>query len=509
MSVETNTLESMCELIVDCPHSTPEWTDKGYLVTRNQNIKNGVLDLGSPSFTNRTDYLKRIKRAKPAAGDIIFTREAPMGEVCMIPDGLECCLGQRQVLLRPKFDICGEYLFWALQSPYVQNQISWNQGTGSTVSNVRIPVLKALSIPRHQNKESGIAKILSDVSRKIELNRQTNQTLEQIAQAIFKSWFVDFEPTLAKIAAKKHWQALHEVTETSSPTCYSEEFDSAKPSDQSLEEAMSQAAMAAISGESLEELEQLSQEQQQHLREVAALFPDSLVDSELGEKNSSGTNLDAGIGGPKGGGMDSRRIPPGWEMKSIRNVGKVITGKTPPKNIENAYSSSGIPFITPTDVDNNIFVTKTNRSLSNEGQLAIRNTKIKGGSICVTCIGSQMGKTTIAPQDSFTNQQINSITPNEIYFRNFLLLNLRNRREEIFLIGSSGSTMPIINKSNFEKLNLVLPSTSILVQFDYIITPLINKILELENQIFTLSNLRDSLLPKLLSGELTIDEVAQ
>ncbi|CAM3121050.1 restriction endonuclease subunit S [Pseudoalteromonas distincta] len=255
MSLNTNSLESMCELIVDCPHSTPEWTDSGYLVTRNQNIKNGVLNLSSPSFTNRNDYLKRVKRAEPRAGDIIFTREAPMGEVCMIPEGLQCCLGQRQVLLRPKSSVCGEYLFWALQSPFVQHQISWNEGTGSTVSNVRIPVLKALNIPRQEN-EAEIAKVLSDIANKIELNRQTNQTLEQIAQAMFKSWFVDFEPVRAKIAAN------------------------------AAGENAQRAAMAAISGKNQAELDLLDQqhpEQYQQLQAIADLFPNNLIDSELGE----------------------------------------------------------------------------------------------------------------------------------------------------------------------------------------------------------------------------------
>ena len=119
-----------------------------------------------------------------------------MGEVCLIPEGLQCCLGQRQVLLRPKKNISGEYLFWALQSPFVQHQISWNEGTGTTVSNVRIPVLKALNIPRHPDDEYQVANILSSIANKIQLNRQTNQTLEQMAQALFKSWFVDFDPVI-------------------------------------------------------------------------------------------------------------------------------------------------------------------------------------------------------------------------------------------------------------------------------------------------------------------------
>lgn len=199
MVERTETLRRVCDLIVDCPHFTPEWTDSGYIVVRNQNIRDGRLDLSQPSYTNRQDFERRTKRAKPKAGDIIFTREAPMGEVCMVPDGIECCVGQRQVLLRPSAEIDGRYLFYTLRSPYVRHQILWNEGTGSTVSNVRIPILEELKIPRLGQAEKAIGHLLGSLDEKIELNRQMNATLEAMAQAIFRDWFVDFGPTRRKL----------------------------------------------------------------------------------------------------------------------------------------------------------------------------------------------------------------------------------------------------------------------------------------------------------------------
>lgn len=64
MSAETATLKELCELIVDCPHSTPKWTEEGVVVLRNQNIRNGKLDLSSPSYTDEKGYRARIKRAE-------------------------------------------------------------------------------------------------------------------------------------------------------------------------------------------------------------------------------------------------------------------------------------------------------------------------------------------------------------------------------------------------------------------------------------------------------------
>ena len=93
----------------------------------------------------------------------------------------------------------GKYLLYALQSRRVQNQIKSHEGTGSTVSNLRIPVLKELAIPSPSiEKQKEIAHILGTLDDKIELNRKTNQTLEAMAKALFKSWFVDFDPVKAK-----------------------------------------------------------------------------------------------------------------------------------------------------------------------------------------------------------------------------------------------------------------------------------------------------------------------
>lgn len=125
----------------------------------------------------------------------------------MVPQGLECCVGQRQVLLRPKSSVDGRYLFFALQSPSVRHQIFWNEGTGSTVSNVRIPVLKALRIPRIGKDEAAIAEILEALDDKIELNRRMNETLEAMARAIFRDWFVDFRPTRAKAEGRPPYLA--------------------------------------------------------------------------------------------------------------------------------------------------------------------------------------------------------------------------------------------------------------------------------------------------------------
>jgi type I restriction enzyme, S subunit len=158
-------LGSLCISVLDCSHSTPVWTESGVLVLRSYNIKNGKLDLSSSSFTDEFHYLDRTRRATPTFGDLVITREAPMGEVCMIPKGLKCCLGQRMVLLRPNTEkVEPNFLLYGLQSETVQRAIHVTGGTGSTVSNLRIPVLKSLKllVPSLRGQRA-IATALSDV----------------------------------------------------------------------------------------------------------------------------------------------------------------------------------------------------------------------------------------------------------------------------------------------------------------------------------------------------------
>lgn len=193
---EFRTIRELCSVVVDCPHSTPKWTTSGKIVVRNNNIKHGRIDLSSPSYTDEEHFAQRIKRAKPQPGDIIITREAPIGDVGMIPENTECCLGQRMVLLRADQSVCDNfYLLYSLQSLYVQHQISWSEGTGTTVSNLRIPHLEQIQIPYLPiGQQMKISSVLRSLEEKIENNRKLNDNLLDQMQALYKSWFVDFLP---------------------------------------------------------------------------------------------------------------------------------------------------------------------------------------------------------------------------------------------------------------------------------------------------------------------------
>lgn len=193
--MKTLSVEELCKSIIDCPHSTPIWKDSGIRVIRNFNIKNGQLDFSDGYFVDEETYSERTKRALPETDDLIISREAPMGEVCIIPKDLKCCLGQRLVLLKINKEICfPKYLLYMMQSKYVQMQIGIINKTGSIVSNLNIPDLKALKIPyRSLQIQQKIAAVLSALDDKIALNRRMNAKLEQMAKRLYDHWFVQFD----------------------------------------------------------------------------------------------------------------------------------------------------------------------------------------------------------------------------------------------------------------------------------------------------------------------------
>lgn len=187
-------LKDLCIDVIDCPHSTPKWLKKGIPVIRNYNIVNGQLDLSRLSYVDEETYRNRVKRAEPEENDIIISREAPMGEACLVPPNFKCCLGQRIVLLKINKEKCNpHYLLYALLSPYVQMQIRRIDQTGSIVSNLNIPDLKKLMIPIPQKNQNNIAESLDLLNGKISNNNTINMELESMAKTIYDYWFLQFE----------------------------------------------------------------------------------------------------------------------------------------------------------------------------------------------------------------------------------------------------------------------------------------------------------------------------
>lgn len=143
----------------------------------------------------------------------------------------------------------------------------------------------------------------------------------------------------------------------------------------------------------------------------------------------------------------------------LKEIGKITTGKTPSKNIKNAFGNY-ISFLTPKDFNGQRYSNITERSLSIEGVENVYNYIVKGPSVSVTCIGSDMGKTIFNEKDIISNQQINSISEIDSNINPmYLYYLLYTKRKQLHFIGSAqSSTMPILNKSDFGNLEFSFPS---------------------------------------------------
>lgn len=187
------TLSEVCTQIVDCPHESPDWKSFGIPVIRNFNLVDGRIDMSDGYYVDEETYEKRTKRAVPQAGDIIFSREAPIGNCGIVPENFKCCLGQRLVLLKINRNVCSpEYLLSVLLSDYVKRQIEQVAKLGSIVSNFAIGDLYKLSIPILENQDE-VASVSSHIRSKIANNNNICSDLEAMSKLLYDYWFVQFD----------------------------------------------------------------------------------------------------------------------------------------------------------------------------------------------------------------------------------------------------------------------------------------------------------------------------
>ena len=167
--------------VTDCQHKTApivkEYT--GYKMVRTTNVRDGRLDISSMYNVTKETYDKWSVRGYIEKGDVILTREAPMGEVGIIRNEKEkLFLGQRTLQLKPKSSIYPQFLYYSLLSPALQTQIKRENNTGSTVSNIQIPIIKDMDISVPSLSEQiNIADTLEYINRKIEINDKINDNL--------------------------------------------------------------------------------------------------------------------------------------------------------------------------------------------------------------------------------------------------------------------------------------------------------------------------------------------
>ncbi|MEL7070138.1 MAG: restriction endonuclease subunit S [Cyanobacteria bacterium J06581_3] len=423
------TIEDCLEAIIDYRGMTPPKTEKGIPTLTAANIKKGRIDLSSVSYISQETYDSWITRGLPEPNDVLITTEAPVGEVAPFPSDQTYLITRRVMALRPNPQQLDKgFLLYLLLNPKTKETLL-SRSRGSTVPRVLKPDITGLEIClpdlRMQKK---IANILCTLDKKNELNRRMNRTLEVIAQAIFKSWFVNFEPVKAKQQAKAAGKSVE------------------------------LAAMMALSGKSAAEIEQLPTAQRNSLAETAALFPERLVESELG------------------------LIPEGWEIGNISDLFELHRGfdLAKSKRVEDGtvpvYSAGGIH--------------------SNHNEIKITAPGV------VTGRSGVIGNVFISLEDFWplnTTLYVREFRACGPYYAFHFLQTLD------LIALNSGSAVPSLNRNFVHSQPTKMPPTLLRKKFEEHAEKLFLLIKQNECQSKCLADTRDALLPKLLSGELTVE----
>lgn len=197
---QTLTLREAGVTLIDCDHRTPPAAADGYPYVAIPQLRAGRIDLSDVRRISQEHFTEWTRKARPQGNDIILSRRCNPGETAHVPPDLEFAVGQNLVLLRADGKrVYPQFLRWLARGPDWWSQIGKFLNVGAVFDSLRcadVPHFELKIPPRRE--QHAIAHILGTVDNKIELNRRMNETLEAMARALFKSWFVDFDPVHAK-----------------------------------------------------------------------------------------------------------------------------------------------------------------------------------------------------------------------------------------------------------------------------------------------------------------------
>lgn len=445
-----------------------EFVDEGIPVLKIKNVKAGLLKLDNLEYVDES-YLESRPDKLVQKNDLLITMSGNrhdgsmdtwVGKVCWFDSDSPFIVNQRVGILRLKADVKSNsrFLAYQLSSDEFQRHfisIATSSGGQANLSPSQINETE-LTLPPLQ-VQTKIVSIAGGLEDKISLNNQINQTLEQMAQALFKSWFVDFEPVKAKIAALEAGGS---------------------------EEDANLAAMQAISGKTAAELEQLkaqNPENYQQLHTTAQHFPAAMQDSELGE------------------------IPEGWKVSEIGKEVTVVGGGTPPTKNPNYWEGGGIHWTTPKDLSGlpDKVLLETDRKITEAGLQRISSGLLPIDTVLMSS-RAPVGYLALAKVPVAVNQGYIAMKCEQKLTPEYALQWCHANMEEI-KSRASGTTFAEISKSNFNIIPLVVPSKSVLHEYSKNISCIYREVEGNIKEQNILADLRDELLPKLLGGELCID----
>lgn len=453
--------------------------DEGVPIVRVNNFTGGGLDLSSvlrvaPSIE------EKYSRTRLKGGEVLLTLVGSTGQSVVAPDSLEGWNVPRAVaVIRPAAKIGARWVNICLQSQATKNFLDVRANTTVqktlNLKDVReIPVL----VPPDNDKRI-IESTIGALDDKIELNRQMNTTLEAMAQALFKSWFVDFDPVIDKALAagnaipeplQARAAARRAVTPSPSPKGRGEHRQSPLPSGEGLGEG-------SLARKPLPEA-------------IQKQFPDRFVFNE-----------------------EMGWVPEGWGHVLLSDLAsKISKGTTPPKDeLATTNGFSEVPFIKVKDItdDGQIAFDGLDRVSRTVHEVFLKRSILRTDDILFSIAGT-IGRCTLVPNeldDSNANQAVAFVRPKDSAFRDLIFGYLRSASVKT-LVDSRVVQAVQANFSLTElgTLTMLWPGKSVIECWNALSRPNMARIQQLQAQNRRLANLRDTLLPKLLSGELRVPD---
>lgn len=464
MSFELTTLGEYISIQGGYAYKSQQFIENStYPVLKIKNIRTGYVDFNDCAYIDKK-VADETERYIVSEGDILISLtgsgpNAPQSLVGRVArfwnKEKRAWINQRvgRIVLKKDKTVHKDFIFYFLGTNESQNYLVANSSGSANQANINGAIIEALPFPQIDYSTSAkISQVLRTFDEKINLNNQINQTLESIVQAIFKSWFIDFEPVRAKILAKQEGK------------------------DSKL------AAMCAISGKSEAELEQMSSDDFAELQATAALFPDELMDSEFGE------------------------VPKGWEVSMVGEQVQTVGGGTPStKNAD--FWDNGIHYwTTPKDLSNltDKILLNTERKITDAGLKKISSGLLPKDTVLMSS-RAPVGYLALSKIEVAINQGYIAILPNMKYSAEYLIQWCKANMAEI-KGRASGTTFQEISKKNFREISFVCPYYKVVDAYTKMVKTLYDEITLKAKENQSLINLRDTLLPKLLSGEISLNK---
>ena len=414
--------------LIDCVHKTPAGVDQGFPYIAIPQLTEGRIDVDSARRISERDMLEWNIKCDPQEDDIVLSRRCNPGVTAVVPKEFRGSLGQNLVLLRATDPNLMEpkYLRWVTRGSEWWNEVGRYINVGAVFESLRCADIPEFAIPVPPVAEQqAIAHILGTLDDKIELNRKTNETLEAMANALFKSWFVDFDPVRAKAEGR--------------PT-----------------------GLQA---------------------EISDLFPDSFEDSELGE------------------------IPSGWRVRPLSDIFSIQGGSQPPaKTFVDIPGNGYVRLLQIRDFigDNHLTYVPESKNLRIVGEDDVLIGRYGSGS--GRFMDDSLGRPLRGLSGAINVAVVKTLPRQKNMIELIYCMVLSGWFYRQIVGGSSRAVQAGFRKEDLDLIPFPLPPNSILDAFQEIGSKFWHRTKALDVQTKSLCQIRDALLPKLISGEIRIPD---